>query len=203
MALSGIGLAAAGDKGFNPPPAAAAGTYPAHETHDDEGVSIAADPYDTPEKASIFKIKYREIGFLPVRLIISNDSTAAIMMDGVKIQYITGSRDKIEPASKEDIARRIAHPEKAGTRTPMPFPIPRKKSDPIKQDQRQEIDSAAFVPFPVTPHSTYSGFLFFDLRDIPNAKAGAHIYITGLKAGSKELFYFDIHLDNLDQQQVK
>src|SRR5262249_27864034 len=142
-------LASAGDKGFNPPRAEAAATYPAHETHEDEAVTIAIDPYDTPEKTAIFKIKYRDIDFLPIRLIITNDGNAPIMLDGLKVQYVTSVRDKLPPATKEDIVRRIAHPEKAGTRTPMPFPIPHKKGETIKQDQREEVESAAFVYFPV------------------------------------------------------
>ena len=202
--LCAIGLAGAGEKGFNPPPAAAANTYPAHESHSDEDVSIAIDPYDTAEKASIFKIKYRDIDFLPIRLIITNDGGTPIMLDNLKIQYVTGSRDKIEPATKEDIVRRIAHPQKAGTRAPMPFPVPRKKADPIKSDQREEVESATFVPFPVTPHSTYSGFLFFDIRDVPAPKEGAHLYLSGLKSGTKELFYFDISMEKyLDSRPVK
>jgi hypothetical protein len=199
--LCGIGLATAGDKGFSPPPAAAASTYPAHETHDDENVTIAIDPYDTPEKAAIFKIKYRDIDFLPIRLIITNDGSTPIMLNDLKVEYITVNRDKIEPATREDIVRRIAHPQKAGTRAPVPFPVPRKKPDPIKQDQREEVESAAFVTFPVTPHSTYSGFLFFDIRDVPDPKIGAHIYLSGLKAGTKELFYFDIPLEKYPNNQ--
>lgn len=194
IVLFAISLTFAGDKGFTPPPAAAAATYPAHETHNDEAVSIAVDPYDTPNKTAIFKIKYRDIDFLPIRLIITNDGATPIMMDGIKIEYITASRDKLSPATKEDIARRIAHPGKAGTGTPMPFPFPHKTGVPIKNDQREELDSATFVPFPVTPHSTYAGFLFFDIRDVPDPKDGAHLYLSGLKAGTKELFYFDIPL---------
>jgi len=193
--LCAAGVAAAGDKGFTPPPAAAAQTYPAHETHDDEKVSIAMDPYDTQEKASIFKVKYREIDFLPVRLIITNDGSTPIMMNDLKVEYITAGRDKLEPATRDDIVRRITHPHKAATRTPLPFPVPRGKPDVLKKDQEEEIQSANFVPFPVTPHTTYSGFLFFDVRDIRDFKEGAHLYLSGLKAGTKELFYFDIPME--------
>ena len=47
-----VSLARAGDKGFSPPRAEAAATYPAHESHENEGVTIAIDPYDTPEKTA-------------------------------------------------------------------------------------------------------------------------------------------------------
>jgi hypothetical protein len=195
--------ASAGDKAFSPPPAAAANTYPAHETHQDESVSIAVDPYDTPEKTAIFKIKYRQIGFLPVRLIISNDGSTPLMLNDMRVEFITARRDKIEPAVTEDVLRRITHPQKADTKRPIPFPIPRGKPEPVKKDQVEELQSAAFVPFPVTPHSNYSGFLFFDIQGIDDPEAGAHVYISGMRAGTKELFYFDIPLEKYLESSPK
>ncbi len=187
-------LALAGDKGFSPPPASHAKTYPIHEAHDDESVVIAIDPYDTPDKTVIFKIKYRAIDFLPIRLIVSNDGAKPLMLDDLKVEYVTGHRDKLEPATKEDIFRRIAHPEKAKPPSRVPIPGPRKQPSTINRDALQEVESAQFVPVPVTPQSTYSGFLFFDVRDIDHPEAGAHLYISGIRAGTKELFYFDIPL---------
>jgi hypothetical protein len=189
---------AAGDKGFNPPPAAHARTYPACEVHEEEGVSIAIDPYDTPEKAAIFKVKYREIGFLPIRLIVSNDGTTPLMLDDLKVEYITLHRDKLEPAAKEDIFRRIAHPEKVTSKPTVRLPIPTgpgKRPAAINKEAAEEVGSALFVTVPVTPQSTNSGFLFFDVRDIENPEAGAHIYLSGLRSGTNELFYFDIPLE--------
>jgi hypothetical protein len=191
-------LALAGDKGFSPPPAAPARTYPACEVHVDEGVSIAIDPYDTPEKAAIFKVKYREMGFLPIRLIISNDGPQPLMLDDLKVEYVTVHRDKLEPAAKEDIFRRIAHPEKVTSKPTVRLPIPTgpgKRSAAINKEAAEEVSSALFVSVPVTPQSTNSGFLFFDVRDIENPEAGAHIYLSGIRSGTKELFYFDIPLE--------
>lgn len=187
----------AGDKGFTPPPANPAPTYPAHESHDDEKVSIAVDPYGTPQKtASVFKVKYNDYGFLPVRLIITNDSGKTLMLDNVKIELVTARRDKIAPALKDDIFRRLARPEKAGNRpgVQLPIPIPH-DSKPIKTEARAEVDSAMFVSVPVTPHSTQSGYLFFDVAGIDDPENEAHLYISGIKAGSQELFYFDIPLE--------
>src|SRR5262249_22682147 len=103
-------LAWAGDtKTFAPPPANHAKTYPAHESHDDEKVSIAIDPFDMPDKAKIFSINYQEKHFLPIRLIISNDSDNYVMLNDVKIQYITLHRDQLDPATTDDIYRRVIH----------------------------------------------------------------------------------------------
>lgn len=197
LVIFGFLAAVAGDKGFNPPPAEHAQTYPAHETHEDEGITIAIDPYDTPQKAAIFRLKYGELGLLPIRLIISNDSSKALMLDDLRVQYITAHRDKLDPATKDDMFRRIARPEKAANKPKIniPIPGPRKQSAPINRDAAQEIEAAMFLPVPVTPHSTNSGFLFFDVLDINNPEPGAHLYISGIKAATQEIFYFDIPLE--------
>lgn len=194
-------LALSADKPFIPPAANPAKTYPAHESHDDEKVSIAIDPYDQPDKAKIFKIKYQAKGFLPIRLIISNDSDQTLMLTDLKIQYITVKRDKIDPATTDDIYRRIVHLKQnpSNQRTPIPLPIPRGGSrSPVSKDAKEaveELDVAQFAPYPVEAHSMRSGFLFFDISGIDVPEAGAHLYLTGVRAGTKELFYFDIPLE--------
>lgn len=189
--------AVAGDKGFSPPPAARADTYPAHETHGDENVTIAIDPYDNPAKTTIFKLKYSGLGLLPIRIIISNDGPKPLMLEDLKVQYITRNRDKLEPATKDDIYRRIARPEKAASKPKVNIPIPGPHKPPraISRDAIEELDSAMFLTVPVSPHSTNSGFLFFDVLDIDNPEPGAHVYISGIKAATQELFYFDIPLE--------
>jgi hypothetical protein len=132
---------------------------------------------------------------LPIRLIISNDGSTPLMLEDLKVEYITAHRDKIEPATQDDMYRRIARPEKAGSRPKINIPVPRKQATPISREAAQEIQSAMFATFPVTPHSTNSGFLFFDVLDISNPEAGAHLAISGIKAGTRELFYFDIPLE--------
>lgn len=188
----------ADNKPFAPPPANPAQTYPAHESHDDEKVSIAIDPYDMPDKARIFKTNYKAHGFLPIRLIVSNDSNQTVMLTDLKIEYITVKRDKIEPATNDDIYRRIVHLKQNPSSQRVPLPIPRGPKSPVSKDAQQamdELEVAQFAPYPVEAHSIRSGFLFFDISGIEIPEAGAHLYLTGLKAGGKELFYFDIPLE--------
>ena len=61
-------------KDFAKPAAQPAKTYPLHDEHSDEKVAAAVDAYDSPEKAQIFNVKWNEEGFLPIFLVISNDS---------------------------------------------------------------------------------------------------------------------------------
>jgi hypothetical protein len=133
---------------LNLPPATHAKTYPAHESHDDERVSIAIDPYDFPEKAAVFKVNYKQNGFLPIRLIISNDGSKIVMLNDLKILYITVKRDKIEPAAPEDIYRRLAKPDarRDKSRVQPTVPIPRKTKPAVSMEAMEEIDSLQFPP---------------------------------------------------------
>ena len=75
------------------------------------------------------------------------------------------------------------------------FPLPGTGGNKNKKAQQQldELNRAKFSAFAVEPHSTQSGFLFFDIEDIRNPVQGAHIYLTGVRdAGGTELMYFDI-----------
>ena len=183
------------EKHFNPPPVAHASTYALHEAHNDEKVTIAAEPY-TPQSSGVFKENYWEHGLFPVRLLISNDSDQTLMLQDLKIEYITARRDKLQPASNDDIYRKFVRPNRADKSHPgahLPFPVGKKK-EAISKDTQEEYESAQFATVPVTPHSTHAGYLFFDMHGEP-PEPGAHLYISGIKAGTKELFYFDIPMD--------
>jgi len=184
-----------GDKHFSPPPAAHARTYPMHDAHEDEKVTVAVDPYDTPDKASIFMTNYKEHGFLVVRLIVSNDSDKTLMLDDLNVEYITAKREKLQPSGDADLYRRLVKPEKADNSHPggmkLPFPVGKKK-EPLSKEARDEYQAAQFLTVPVTPHATNSGFVFFDMAGMDTPRPGAHLYVSGMKAGSQELFYFDV-----------
>jgi hypothetical protein len=185
-----------GEKRFNPPPAAHANTYALHEAHKDENVTIAVEPYSQEDTKRVFKANYWEHGLYPVRLLISNDSDQTLMLDSLKIEYITAKRDKLQPATNADIYRMLVRPNRADQSHPgmhLPFPVGKKK-EAISKDTQEEYESAQFLTVPVTPHATHSGYLFFDMQGEP-PEPGAHLYISGIKAGFKELFYFEIPMD--------
>jgi hypothetical protein len=184
-----ISLAA---KDFVKPAARPAKTYPAHDDHADDKVAIAADPYDTPDKAKIFSVKFEDHGFLPIFFVVTNDGNQPISIANMEVKLITANRSKLTPASSEDIYRRLNNPQ-AATR-PSPLPIPRKNvKGAITQKERDEVESSQFVAKAVEPHTTQSGFLFFDMGDI--SLAGAHLDVTGINdAKGNELMYFEIQL---------
>ncbi len=181
-----------GAKDFAKPSAQPAKSYPSHDDHSDEEVAIAADPYDTPEKAKIFSVNFHEHGFLPIFFVVTNDGAQPISIANMQVTLTTANRSKLTPSASDDIYRRLSNP-RANTNQ-IPLPIPQKKvKGTISQKERDEIESSQFAAKAVEPHSTQSGFLFFDVGDISAPLAGARIYVTGVDdAKGTELMYFEI-----------
>ena len=77
------------------PPAGVATSYPAFDLHPAEQVAIAADPYNTQEKASIFRFKYLEYGFMPIRIIVTNngDKPISLIDCAHQLHYCCGRQD--------------------------------------------------------------------------------------------------------------
>jgi hypothetical protein len=188
-------VAALGAKDFVKPVAQPAKTYPAHDNHTDDKVAIAADPYDSPDKAKIFSVNFHEHGFLPIFFVVTNDGDQPISIANIAVTLTTANRSKLTPIATEDIFRRLSNP-RANTH-PIPVPIPQKKvKGTISPKERDEIETSQFAAKAVEPHSTQSGFLFFDVEDVTAPLEGAHIYITGVNdAKGTELMYFELPLD--------
>ena len=181
-------------KSFVKPVAKAAINYPAHDFHRDEKAAIAADPYDTPEKAKIFSTDFAAHGFLPVFFVVSNDGDQPISIANMQITVLTAHHSKLTPITTEDLYRRLSNPQ-AGTR-PSPIPLPHKAKSGISKKQMDEIESSQFAARAVEPHTTQSGFLFFDVGGISSPLPGATIDITGVAdAKGNELLYFEILVD--------
>ena len=181
-------------KTFVKPEAKPAFNYPAHDFHRDEKVAIGADPYDTDEKAKIFTIDFAEHGFLPVFFVVTNDGDQPVSISNMEIVLITGNRSKLTPVNTDDLYRRLTNPQ-SSTR-PSPIPLPHKVKGGISKKQMDEIDAAQFAAKAVEPHTTQSGFLFFDVGGINSPLRGANIDITGLSDGKgNELMFFEIPME--------
>ncbi|MGH9644525.1 MAG: hypothetical protein ACRD3Q_19145 [Terriglobales bacterium] len=192
-------LTATAAKEFVMPDAHPAHTYPAHDEHPLEKVTIALDPYDVEYKASIFSVNYRNYGLLPLFFIVSNDSDQPISLSNMKATLVTVNRSKLSPASTDDLVRRLSHPSRSATGAkPIPLPLPgsKKIKGAVSQRTMDEIDRSQFEARAVEPHSTARGFLFFDVSDISNPLAGANFYLTEVRdAKGNELMYFEIPLE--------
>jgi len=173
----------------------AARSYPAHDEHPEEKVTVAVDPYDMADKAQIFSVNYRDYGYLPVFLIISNEGDQPVSLSSMQPTLITVKRDKLTPVSNDDLFRRLSHP--APRTNPTPFPLPGGKvKGAVKGKARDEIERAQFGAHAVEPHSTAAGFLFFDVSEISTPLAGASFILTGVRdAGGHELMYFEVPME--------
>jgi hypothetical protein len=181
-------------KHFVMPAAQPAKTYPAHDEHPSESVTLGLDPYDLPDKASIFSVHYGDVGLMPIFVVITNDGDQTVALSGMKAELVTVNRTKIPPATEDDIYRRIARP--TGTISPNPLPWPKKAKGSISKDAMEEIQNTQFAAKAVEPHGTQSGFMFFDVSDIANPLAGAHFYLTRVRdAKGNELMYFEVPLE--------
>jgi hypothetical protein len=173
-------------------------TFADVEIHDDEKVAIAAEPYDTRTKESIFRVDYLSHGVMPVRLIVTNNSNRPISLRDARILFQTASGDRIQAAEPEDVERLMTRKEREGSKIPMPGPIPSIKLKPKASNKEIEEDFNTFEyqSLVVEPHTTRAGFLFYDVSDLDDPLKGAKLHLHALRdADGKELYYFEIPFD--------
>jgi len=186
-----------GFKDFIMPKAENASTYPSKDSQPNEKITVAVDPYNSAPKDDIFNTHFMQEGILPVFLVITNDGDKPISLTKMSSQLITSNRAKLEALGADDIVRRVAHVSASSTNPSghvggLPIPIGGNKNKKVQQ-QLDEINRARFSAYAVEPHSTQSGFLFFDIDGVRNPTSGAHVYLIGVRnASGAELMYFDI-----------
>jgi len=193
LCVAGLVPAALAGKNFVKPTAKSAINYPAHDFHRDEQVAIAADPYDNPDKAKIFSTNFSGYGLLPIFFVVTNDGDQPVSIANMRITLLTANHSKLTPIDTDDLYRRLSNP-RMNTR-PSPLPLPSK----VKGAGKKEMDEVAVSQFAaraVEPHTTQSGFMFFDVGGIGSPLQGANIDVTGVTdAKGNELMYFEIPVD--------
>ena len=197
FALSAIVLSSVlvfAGKHFVMPAANPAKTYPAHDEHANEGVTLALDPYDMADKASIFSVRYNDAGFMAIFVVITNDGNQPISLVDAEPELVTHDRTKIPRATEDDIYRRIAREPSGPSANPLPWP--KKAKGTINPKVQEEVQDAQFAAKAVEPRSTQSGFMFFDVSGISAPLAGANFYLTGVRnVKGNELMYFEVPLE--------
>jgi hypothetical protein len=196
LLLATTSIAAWAFRDFVAPKPANANTYPSKDDHPNEKVAAAVDVYNMAPKDDIFSTHYVDEGILPVLLIITNGSDQPISLAKMHAQLVTASRSKLDGLEVDDVFRRVAHIKASSTNPgrvgPLPIPGGGAKNKKAQQ-QYQELQKAGFSARAVEPHSTQSGFLFFDIEGIKSPVAGARIYLTGIRDNTgNELMYFEI-----------
>jgi len=186
----------------NAPPVQPATSFAAVEVHEKEQVAIAAEPYDTREKESIFRVDYLGHGVMPVRLIVTNNGDKPISLRDARILFQTRAGDRIQAAAPEDVERLMTRKEREGGRIPMPGPIPTIKLKPkaSNQDIEEDFNQFEYAALVVEAHTTRAGFLFYDVSKLDDPLRGSKLHLHMLMdADGHELFYFEIPFDKYVQ----
>lgn len=186
------------------PPVQPATSFAAVEVHDNEKVAIAAEPYDTKQKESLFRVDYLGHGVMPVRLIVTNNGDRPISLRDARILFQTRSGERIQAAGPEDIERLMTRKEREGGRIPMPGPIPTIKLKPkaSNKDIEEDFNQFEYGALVVEPHTTRAGFLFYDVSQLDDPLHGSKLHIHKMMdADGHELFYFEIPFDKYVQSK--
>ncbi len=188
-------LAAHADKPRKVPPPLPAAQYPAHDTH--EQVTIAADPADSKEAAPHTRLDYLGHGFMPIRIIVTNDSSQALSLDDARIIFVAANDFSENAATAEELDRGIwpARKQEIPT-TPIPIVI-HKKPKPVDDQIRLDDADFGFKSTTVAPHTTAAGWLYYDIRDVEHDPLkGATIELRKVRWAStnKPLETFEIPL---------
>lgn len=176
------------------PPAKAANLYAAFDTHPNEKVTVAADPCNDPKDCPFFRLPYIQHGFIPIRVVFTNDGDTALSLDDARIQFISASNQVIPAATEEDINRRLFTLKSvAGTRVPLtPIIIHHKTVDKkITEDD----NDFGFQGTVVNAHSTLAGYLFYDVRNLddpPLKNASLYVKEVHTLDGKTQLFSFTV-----------
>jgi len=183
------------------PPAKPANQYAAFETHANEKVTVAADPCDDPKDCDFFRLPYIQHGFVAIRVIFTNDSDTPLSLADARIQFISINNDKIPAATDDDLQRRLFSTKgTAGRKVPMPMPLPpiTLHDKPVDKAITKDDNDFGFNGTTVDPHSTLAGYLFYDVRQLPDQPLkGAELYVKMVHTldGKKQLFDFNIPFD--------
>ena len=193
VSASFVSIAEAGDNDHEQLKILPAASYPYKQTN--EGITIAADVYETGEKvkAAFGKHNPYDYGVLPILVVIENHSAKAIRVDRLTADYQTQGHGRVEATPAQDL--KYLHGSAQPRANPAPLPIPgipgigRSKKNPLAD---WEIEGRAFAAKLIPPNETASGFFYFQTGHRSNSS----LYLTGMEeAGTgKEILYFEIPL---------
>jgi hypothetical protein len=196
--LTLVPLATYADKPRKVPPPFPAAQYPAHDTH--EQITIAADPGDTKDTAPKTRVDYLAHGFMPIRIIVTNDSSQPLSLDDARILLVSTANSFSEnAASQDELDRGTSTVKNEGKKTPLPGGLPplTHHDKPVDNQIAEDDTDFGFKSSTVPPHSTAAGWLYYDIRDLDRpALRGASIEVRKVRwaATSKTLDTFEIQL---------
>jgi hypothetical protein len=167
--LAALPLAAHADKPRKVPPPRPAAQCASPDAHPNEHVTVAADLGNTKETAPNTRLDYLNHGFLPIRVIVSNDADQPIVLDDARILFISPGNPAENAATDDELQRRLFEMKSVrGTRVPLPAPLPpiTIHHKPVDTKILADGQDFGFKSTTVAPHTTAAGWLFYDVRDL-------------------------------------
>ena len=153
------------DKPRIPEPPKPAATYAFHEVHAAEHVTIAVQPGDTKDTAPDTRLDYFHHGYMPLRVIVTNDGDQPVDLEQARILFIAADNSVTNAATEDDLQRRLFTTKQVQpTRIPVvPVVI---HHAPVDKKIVADMDDFGFASTTVAPHSTAAGWLFYNTRDL-------------------------------------
>jgi len=159
-----------------------------------EKLTVAADVYATAEKAkkAFGKLNPNQHGILPVLVMMRNSTGQSLTLEGMRVEYILPTRQKVEATPAREVARARGVEQPRVNRNPLPVPLPPRSSVKKSPLNVWEIEGRAFAAMMLPPGETASGFFYFQVSPRP----GSVLYVTGIQeaATRRELFYVELPL---------
>ena len=147
------------------PPVQPATSFAAVEVHDKEKVAIAAEPYDTKEKESIFRVDYLSHGVMPIRLIVTNQRRPAHL--SARRAHSLPDRRRRPHSGRRARGRGAADDPQGARGRQNSHARPASRHPPKPKASNKEIeadfDQFEYGALVVEPHTTRAGFLFYDV----------------------------------------
>ncbi len=176
-----------------------ASTMACRDPHPQEKITLGADPYDTPAKASLFHSALLKHSVLPILVVFTNEGDEAIVLTQAHFELVTRDHAKAQPYSLDELRRLLTsvRPPRSRPEDQLPIPLPGKDKPHggLSQKQQDEFEHASFAAQAVQPHTGQQGFLFFDVGDLDHPTQGARLFVTGVNdAHGRELMYFEVPL---------
>lgn len=193
-------LPARAEKPRKATPPQEAAKYPLHDRHTAEHVTVAAEPGDSKEARPNTRLDYFQHGFMPMRVIVTNDGDEPITLDDARILFISADNTVTNAATDDELQRRLfALKSVRGTKIPLPAPLPSitVHHKPVDKKISADDEDFGFKTTTVAPHTTVAGYLYYDVRDLDAPVLGhATVEVRKLRyAGTnKPLDSFDIPL---------
>ncbi len=180
------------------PPAPDITTVPARDTHAQDHVTIAAEPFETKGKADFFRLDYPGHSLLPIRLLVKNDSDTPLDLNDVRIQFIAADGTKLPAATPDEMNRRLFRFKDIQPRRVPGTPITY-HSTPVDKKILDDDKDFGFKSTTVAPHTTAEGFLFYDVKEVDDPLLRhAELYVKQIHESDPkhtELFAFTLPFD--------